>query len=794
MNRKHITLRATLNIYSVLLIILPLGIVVIFALTLARQQVTASSINQMQSLGEVKVQEIRRWLGNSETTLSLILTNPEQYRRMQDMLLSRGNAGPRRVNVQQFLSEQLALQTAFSELFFYNEQGTVRLSTDFAQVGRSIADQPYFTLDFDGTLIQPPYFDPHRNQMTSLIQQPIYHPSGYVLGVMAGRLNLDTLAEIMGNRAGLGETGETYLVSQVERSLITPSRFEPYNVTETYQSRGIDLALTSEQSGAGLYDNYRNQPVIGVYLWLPEIRAVLLAEIETAEAFSALNRIQFINAIVLIIAVSIAVTFSIIFTNRLVRPIKQLTKVATAVMQGDYERRSQVNSVAEIVQLAHAFDTMTDQLVKSLSERDTKIREVEELTASLEQRVTQQTEGLRTVAQLSEELNAILNINDLMAAVVNQVQKAFGYYHAHIYLLNEEGNTLLMMEGTGPVGTELKRRNHHIALSHPNSLVALAAREQRVVLVDDVRQSPDWLPNELLPETQAEIAVPILREEKAIGVLDVQSNEVAGLDLGDDFVLRSLANQVGVAINNARLYEDLAKVNTDKDKFFSIVAHDLKGPFMPLLGNTELLAEMGDAMPPDKIKEMGESLHRSAQQTFTLLETLLSWARIQMGRMPFQPQPLDLATVAARTVSLLQDAARNKSINLSSQLPAGLTVEADENMVDTIIRNLTNNALKFTSEGGRVTITADQAAAFVEVSVADTGIGMSAEDQAKLFKIDVHHSTAGTGKESGTGLGLIMCQEMVQQHGGQIWVESELGVGTTVNFTLPSRDGNSTDG
>jgi len=228
----------------------------------------------------------------------------------------------------------------------------------------------------------------------------------------------------------------------------------------------------------------------------------------------------------------------------------------------------------------------------------------------------------------------------------------------------------------------------------------------------------------------------------------------------------------------------LTILNADKDRFFSILAHDLKGPLMPLLGNAELLTEMGDVLPAHEVKDMGASIQKTARNIFSLLENLLQWARLQMGRMEYTPQRIDVSDVAAKSVELLSGNAELKEIELQTQVAHWTWVWADEHMLDTVIRNLVNNALKFTPPGGQVTIEASQIEDFIEVAIADTGVGMPPEVREKLFKLDQHVTTIGTGKETGTGLGLIICQEMVIKSGGRIWVESEVGQGTTVRFTI----------
>jgi len=238
--------------------------------------------------------------------------------------------------------------------------------------------------------------------------------------------------------------------------------------------------------------------------------------------------------------------------------------------------------------------------------------------------------------------------------------------------------------------------------------------------------------------------------------------------------------------------EELAKLNADKDKFFSILAHDLRGPFTPLLGNAELLVTMAEKLSPKEVKAFGESIHQSGRRIFELLENLLTWAMMQMGRMVYEPQFFDLQDIVEKNSGLLTEMAQRKQITLTTVLMEGADVYADANMINTVIRNLMTNALKFTPVGGQVTVTCQMRvdefthiAEFLEVSVVDTGVGISAEDMTKLLRLDVHHSTTGTAKEKGTGLGLIMCKEMVERNFGNIWLESVLGQGTRVKFTLP---------
>lgn len=232
---------------------------------------------------------------------------------------------------------------------------------------------------------------------------------------------------------------------------------------------------------------------------------------------------------------------------------------------------------------------------------------------------------------------------------------------------------------------------------------------------------------------------------------------------------------------NAELHE----LNASKDKFFSIIAHDLRSPFNSLLGFATLLLERIETADRDVLKKHTEMLLGSAERLFALLENLLTWSRIQRGLIQCEPQPLDLNYLAASTIELFHGTAEQKQVSLKSHICTHAWVEADYYMTTTIMRNLISNALKFTLPGGQIILSMQERDREVEVSVSDTGVGMAPEVVARLFRIDAHYTTPGTAGEQGSGLGLVLCHDLVKKNGGTIAVESESGKGTTFRFTLP---------
>ena len=228
----------------------------------------------------------------------------------------------------------------------------------------------------------------------------------------------------------------------------------------------------------------------------------------------------------------------------------------------------------------------------------------------------------------------------------------------------------------------------------------------------------------------------------------------------------------------------LRESNASKDRFFSIIAHDLKSPFNSLIGFSELTLKNISSKNFDKIEEYVQIIHDISYQTHNLLQNLLEWSQTQAGSITFSPEHFNLADLFNNVIEFQNHLVLKKNITISHTLESDLNVFADKNMMATIVRNLMSNALKYTQNGGKVAISAITDYDKVKISVSDTGIGIKPEDVEKLFGIENNINTPGTNNEKGTGLGLIICKEYVKKHNGKIWVESEFGKGSIFNFTI----------
>ena len=229
----------------------------------------------------------------------------------------------------------------------------------------------------------------------------------------------------------------------------------------------------------------------------------------------------------------------------------------------------------------------------------------------------------------------------------------------------------------------------------------------------------------------------------------------------------------------------LIGLNAAKDKFFSIIAHDLKGPFNSIIGFSDLLVEHIREEDYEEIEKYAMIIQNSSRRAMDLIMNLLEWSRSQTGRLDFNPENIDIVALIKTIAQLLNDSAQQKTIALYTEMPDKIWVIVDKAMMGTVLRNLISNAIKFTNTGGEIVISVNQDPEKVIVTVTDNGVGIRPEAMKKLFVIERSYSTIGTNNEKGTGLGLILCKEFVEKHGGAIWAESEFGKGSKFHFTIP---------
>ena len=275
------------------------------------------------------------------------------------------------------------------------------------------------------------------------------------------------------------------------------------------------------------------------------------------------------------------------------------------------------------------------------------------------------------------------------------------------------------------------------------------------------------------------------------GVMTSSENLETALNAGAVDYIRKPVDRIELVARtraNLRLsenYKKIKRMNQTKNKFFSIISHDVKSPLNSLLSFTQLISNHVNHLSREEIRKMACDLGESVKNVNALLENLLEWSNTQSDVLDFTPESINLTTILETNKELLEDQARKKHITIENKVIEDLMIKAHYHSLCAVVRNLISNAIKFTYEHGKITLDAIKEKDAIVVSVADTGVGISQEVLENIFQLKVQHITEGTANEKGTGLGLKLCQELIEKMKGQIWVESEIGKGSIFRFSIP---------
>jgi PAS domain S-box-containing protein len=414
-----------------------------------------------------------------------------------------------------------------------------------------------------------------------------------------------------------------------------------------------------------------------------------------------------------------------------------------------------------------------------------------------EETVAKRATQLESVATVSTTASTVLDPEKLLQAVVDLTKQRFGLYHAHIYLVDEAQQTLLLATGAGEVGRKMVAEGWSISLDHDKSIVAQAARSHQSVVANDVIHDKDsmYLSNRLLPDTRSEMAIPMVVGDKLIGVFDVQSDQQDHFTQEDANIYTTLAAQVAIALQNARLYQEQAATVTQlreldrlKSSFLANMSHELRTPLNSILGFADVMLEELDGPLTENMNNDLQLIQKNGQHLLHLINDVLDMAKIEAGRMNLSPETFRFHEILEEVTSITSPLASEKSLSLFIESDSDQEVEifADRTRIRQVMLNLVNNAMKFT-EKGKISMRTARTKQGILVTVCDTGIGIPADKLEAIFQEFTQVDSSSTRKAGGTGLGLPISRKLVEMHGGRLWAESSgiPGEGSTFYVELP---------
>lgn len=419
------------------------------------------------------------------------------------------------------------------------------------------------------------------------------------------------------------------------------------------------------------------------------------------------------------------------------------------------------------------------ELAAAIAERASIHLETLRLSSELQKRAAE----LQTVAHVGTTVSTVLNPDELLQSVVDLTKERFGLYHAHIYLVDDSWHTLLLAAGAGEIGRLMVEDGWNIPLDHPTSLVASAARNHQSVIANDVYRDRDsaFLSHRLLAETRSEMAVPMIAGDKLLGVFDVQADVVGRFTEEDANIYTTLAAQVAVALQNARLYvqqsatvAQLRELDRLKSSFLANMSHELRTPLNSILGFADVMLEGLDGDLTEYMDNDLRLIQKNGQHLLHLINDVLDMAKIESGRMNLNPEKFRIHDVLEEVTSITSTLASEKNLSLLIDQSSDEKIEvyADNTRMRQVMINLVNNAIKFT-EKGKIVISANAIdGARVLIQVRDTGIGIPPDKLEAIFQEFTQVDSSTTRKVGGTGLGLPISRRLVEMHGGRLWAES----------------------
>ena len=613
-------------------------------------------------------------------------------------------------------------------------------------------------------------------------------------GVVAVDVNLkfiwDVVSQIKIGRAGQAFVvdGQGALIAHPDISLV----LQKTNLSGLDHVKAALAGPVSAPTQVNTAHNFRGEQVLTAHSTIRPLGWTVFVEQPLGEALEPVRASATRTGLLIVLGMALSIVASLFLARRMVRPIRALQAGAERVGAGELGERIDVRTGDELQALADQFNSMAARLQESYANLEQKVEaRTRDLTESLE-RQTATAQILRVISSSPTDLQPIFD------AITESAVRLCGGAHGAALRVEDGLVHHVGAYGQSPeVLAEIRR--HYPRRLDGEGPGLRAIRERRVIQVHDLQTSaelPSWAGDASRRlGFRGGLWVPMLRGDESIGVLLVTRPEPGPFLDKQVELLRTFADQAVIAIENVRLFQELREkteqleiADRHKSEFLANMSHELRTPLNAIIGFSEVLLERMFGDLNDKQQEYLEDVLSSGRHLLSLINDILDLSKIEAGRMELDLGQFDLPLALDNALTLVKERAARHGIGVTLEVGTGVgSMVGDERKFKQVLLNLLSNAVKFTPEGGRVVVRAERADQAVEISVADTGIGIAAEDQEAIFEEFRQVGTDYARKREGTGLGLALARRFVELHGGRIWVKSAVGQGSTFTFTLPER-------
>lgn len=723
------------------------------------QNARSDSIDHLDAIATAKQAEISNWLQSLQNEL-VVVANQGRSSEQAGVILQLNEEDKFYEFYFSALRKRLIRNVSqspnFKEILLVDLQGNIVLSTKDFHEAASIPPE-YFQESSPASLVRETGFQEDGSAVL-FVHVPVFSLDNHHLGHLVGISDAEGIQKVMDDRSSLGNTGRIYFVGN-DRKMVLVSSPGSEEVIGEVSSSGLDRAINFQENISGFFQDYKGVAVAGIYRRIPDLNLLMVIEQDLREVFSVVFTTLLINLIIVVLIILLAIIAAIGLTRKITSPIITLAHTATEIAVGHLDREVRIESRDEIGVLADSFSSMTQQirdLINSLERR------VEERTIELQNAnaaLKQHTKQLEASAGVSREVTSILDLEELLSRVAMLISQAFGYYSVQIFIVNPDLNQLILSASSVGIGQLLMKNKLCLNIDGKN-LNSKAVLGKMAVVANDVAQEKSFLYYELLKNTRSELVVPLRVVDTIVGTLDVHSDCPHAFSKDDQLILQSLGDQIAIAIENARLYEQSQQFAVLQER--NRLARDLHDSITQSLFSIDLHAKAIDTYLDEdlkKAKQKNENLRSITQNALAEMRTLISNLR------PVTLEDKGLEAVLKEHIQLIR---RSEGPDLIFRFKGNKRLPLEiERELFRIAQEALRNADK---HSGATEI-------IVHCCVSDSNVRLTIRDNGKGFDKD-------SLPDDRQAFGLISMQQRASIINARLDIESRPNMGCTVNVLL----------